>query len=237
MNAREISEIRSGLRLDDPVLEAATSWLAQELARRFDGEPQLRDFWSDHVGSTTDVTIWVRATTTRPPFALCWEGVVAMKVTEDAPPTASATVFLFSEGDRLGRFDPPGSDYLHMRWNGAGWTAPEWMDDEYGEWESVRQIAGSEGSGSASGLCGRHLAEVTSAAQDPPQGPFSLSWDFGLEPGSDDRGRIVLRILGERVGRLVDAGRSYIEVLRSPGGGWVLNSWQPEKDAPETSTR
>lgn len=225
-NIRDILELRSGPYLANRALETAASGLAADLARSLDQEAKARDFWFDHAGETAYVTCQLATTYVRPPFALSWEAVLALKAAAHARPTVTATVFVFSDGDRLGRFMHDGSDYLHMTWDEAGWSAPMWLYDEFGEWERVTRAREYP---AASELLGRAVSGgVSASGAHAPEGPFATAWALATAPGVSDRGCVVLSLLGERVGRLVDGGKSYIAVMRSPEGEWVLEGWRAE---------
>lgn len=233
-NAHKILEMRNRPNLDDTSLETALSWLAVDLARALDQEAEARDYWFDHDGEAAYATCKVTTTSARSPFVLSWGAVLALKAIEDGPPTVTATVFLFSDGDRLGRFMHYGSDFLHMTWDEAGWSAPVWLGDEFGEWESITQACGV--ASSASELVGQQIAYGASiTGTQLPEGPFAISWTFSTVSGAADEGRVILSALGERVGRLIDGGRSYIAVTRLPGSDWLVEGWRAEDASTEAN--
>lgn len=222
MNADKIMEIRYGPHLYDSALKSALSWLAADLAVALDQEVTVQDFWFDRYGAV-DATCQITATSVRPPFALSWDAVLALTAYANKPPSVRVTLFLFSGGDRLGRFVDYGSSYLRMRWDDAQWSAPIWFGDVYGEWENSRVT--SKASEVVSQRVSLAASEIGTCV---PKGPFAAEWTLTTIPDAPDQGRVELSILGERVGRLVDGGKSHIAVTCRPSGEWLVEGWRAE---------
>lgn len=217
MNAEEILSFRGGPAVSEGTRREAIAWLGESLAATLGYSAELHEFFFDEDSDTAYVNCRVVTTDPRPPFALQWEAVVSLKITQEAS-SIDATLFLFSDGHRLGRSAHYGSDTVFMSFGSAGWSTPSWDPDAYGEWESVVRAR----SAAERALAGRELEESA------PAGAFDQEWQLSKEPGSTGRATIVYRLLHERVGRLIDKGKSVIAAHASPSGTWVLDGWQPD---------
>lgn len=208
-----VADLRSGPRLSDEALHEALSWLGEALSEVLGFRAEPRDFYFERTDEVAYATCWLVTTELRAPFALGWDAVLALKATADAPPQVTATIFMFSDGSRIGRFVHGGSDFIAMRWKGASWSAPAWMADEYGEWENV--IRPRAWAAAAGALAGQPLGgDLTAGAFDP-------EWQLSNISAGAGRGSVIVRLLKARVGRLDDGGKSSIAAHEPP----ITRTW------------